>query len=425
MLKGPIKQRWLLGLLVASGQLVVLAIGAVLFAQWGEGAVRQIVREQATVRAREYVAQWAGVIDDLDLADMSEGSEGRRRVEAIIERAHLPNEGYLCIVDDADGSMICRPGWVAGEDDVVVATSPLRGLNMTLQVHQSDAAREAVLAPFMRRVRAIAALLIGVMVVFSVLVTGAIVRRYENRLASINADLEGKVERRSRSLIQSRGAVIRGLAMLAESRDQQTGMHLERIGRYVRILATELSRDDPEIDEKFINTLEETSALHDIGKVGVPDDVLKNTEHLTDEQRTIIEKHPFIGGDTLLAVKREWGDDPFLITACEICFAHHERWDGTGYPFGLTGDIIPLSARIVALADVYDALTTPRVYKPAMTHEEAATIIRDGAGTQFDPRIVEAFTRREAEFERVALELADEPARWRRPVGCVTEGRRR
>lgn len=396
-------------MLVAAGQLLVLVIGALIFAQWGERAVRQIVRDQAAIRAGDYLAQWAGVIEGLELEDASAGSEGWRQLNMIVGRAHLPNEGYLSIVNIADGSLVCRPDWATpGADDAVVAVEALGGMGMALQVHQSAAARDAAIEPLMRRVHLIAALFIAVMVIFSVLVTSAIVQRYENRLATINADLEGKIQRRSRALVQSRVAVIRGLATLAESRDQQTGMHLERIGHYVRILATTLSHDDPKIDENFINTLEETSALHDIGKVGVPDAVLKNTQHLTQEQRAIVEKHPFIGGDTLLAVKREWGDDPFLVTACEICFAHHERWDGSGYPFGLSGDLIPLSARIVALADVYDALTTARVYKPAMTHEQASKIIRDGAGTQFDPRIVDAFVRSEAEFARVARELADE-----------------
>src|SRR5262249_9773297 len=134
------------------------------------------------------------------------------------------------------------------------------------------------------------------------------------------------------------------------------------------------------------------------GKVGIPDSILLSPKKLTPEQRAIIQKHPLIGGDTLLAIRKVWGDDPFLVTACEIAFAHHEKWDGSGYPFGLAGENIPLAARIVALADVYDALTTKRVYKDAMSHEQARAVILAGEGSHFDPKVVEAFRRSDADF---------------------------
>jgi putative two-component system response regulator len=150
-----------------------------------------------------------------------------------------------------------------------------------------------------------------------------------------------------------------------------------------------------------VNTIVDASVLHDIGKVGIPDHVLRHPHALSAEQREVVKKHTLIGGDTLLAVKRRWGHDEFLVTACEIAFAHHERYDGAGYPFGLAGDVIPISARIVAVADVYDALTTSRVYRGALSHEEACAFIAAGSGTRFDPVVVEAFLEVQSRFAEV------------------------
>lgn len=227
------------------------------------------------------------------------------------------------------------------------------------------------------------------------LVTGctvfACVRGLGSRLDALRADHVSLTESRADLRLQSRSAVIQGLAKLAESRDDATGQHLDRIRQYVRILAEALREVHDEVDAEFVETVVETSALHDIGKVGVPDHVLLHPGELSDEQFEVIKRHTTIGGDTLLAVKRRWGDDPFLVTACEVVFAHHERYDGTGYPFGLAGDLIPLAARIVAVADVYDALTNRRVYKEALGHDAAAEMIESGRGTQFDPVIVDVF----------------------------------
>jgi HD-GYP domain-containing protein (c-di-GMP phosphodiesterase class II) len=221
----------------------------------------------------------------------------------------------------------------------------------------------------------------------------------------MTADLRGLVDRLAHEQASHRDAVIFALAKLAESRDDDTGKHLERICRFVEVIATELATTHPEIDENWIRTVTVTAALHDIGKVGIPDAVLCKPGRLTDEERQVIQKHTMIGGDTLLAIKQRWEEDAFLVTATEIAFAHHERWDGNGYPFGLAREDIALAARIVAVADVYDALTSQRVYKPAMTHEEASRIINDGAGSHFDPEIVEAYNAVEAEIRDVAAQL--------------------
>ncbi|HYD01991.1 MAG TPA: HD domain-containing phosphohydrolase [Phycisphaerales bacterium] len=215
-------------------------------------------------------------------------------------------------------------------------------------------------------------------------------------------DLKRHAEEMARTRSRSREAMIFALARLAESRDDDTGTHLERIGIYVELLATELTRRDPALDADWASTVRATAALHDIGKVGIPDAILKKPGRLTDDERRRMQAHTTIGGDTLIAVRREWSEDDFLRTAAEIALHHHEKWDGTGYPFGLAGEDISLSARIVAVADVYDALTSRRVYKPAMPHAEAARIITEGSGHHFDPRIVAAFIAVEAEFRVVS-----------------------
>jgi len=206
---------------------------------------------------------------------------------------------------------------------------------------------------------------------------------------------------------RSRRALVLGLARLAEARDQATGRHLERVRRYTRELGLALIDRHPEISEQFVALVAEASVLHDIGKVGIPDSLLQQPGSLTDEDRAAIRRHTFIGGDALLAMRSRFGEDPFLIAACEIIFAHHEWWDGSGYPFGLEGELIPISARIVAVADVYDALTSHRSYRDAGPHEGAREAILKGGGRQFDPMVVEAFLASEAKFEAIRRELGD------------------
>lgn len=203
-------------------------------------------------------------------------------------------------------------------------------------------------------------------------------------------------------LMRSRHALIFGLAKLAESRDDDTGRHLERISKFSEILAVQLAKTNPDIDEEWIHTISITAALHDIGKVGIPDAVLLKPGPLTDEERKIMQRHTYIGGDTLMEIKHRWQDDLFVVTSAQIALGHHERWDGGGYPYGLAGCDIPLASRLVALADVYDALTSKRVYKPAAPHEKVRDIIAGESGSHFDPTVVEAFLAVESEFGKVA-----------------------
>jgi putative two-component system response regulator len=208
--------------------------------------------------------------------------------------------------------------------------------------------------------------------------------------------------------LESRDLVIFSLAKLAEARDPETGAHLERIREYCRVLALHLSHSSKhrEIDGDFVQTLYMTSPLHDIGKVGIPDSILLKPGPLTREEFEIMKQHAVIGGTTLEAAAAAHPTAKYLQIARDIAFTHHEKFDGTGYPFGLSGEQIPLCGRIVALSDVYDALTSPRVYKPAFSHDVAKNIILEGKGKHFDPEIVEAFEANEERFIEIHAQLS-------------------
>ncbi len=209
--------------------------------------------------------------------------------------------------------------------------------------------------------------------------------------------------------LESRDLVIFCMAKLAESRDTDTGHHLERIRNYSRLVADHLSKTDKyrdEIDGDYVQLIYATSPLHDIGKVGIPDKVLLKPGKLTPEEFEIMKQHTVIGAETLDATARVRPDATFLKMARDIAWYHHEKFDGSGYPHGLAGEHIPLCARIVALPDVYDALTTKRVYKPAYTHEHAREIIVAGRGRHFDPDAVDAFLALESEFQALHRQLS-------------------
>jgi putative two-component system response regulator len=211
--------------------------------------------------------------------------------------------------------------------------------------------------------------------------------------------------------LETRDLMIFGMAKLAESRDSDTGSHLERVRAYCRVLAEHLMRQkafDGLVDAEFVRNIYLTSPLHDIGKVGIPDAILLKDGKLTPEQFTVMKMHVEIGRQTLDAALKEYPHVRFLEMARDIAWAHHERWNGTGYPRGLTGEAIPLAARIVALADVYDALRSQRVYKPALDHVKTREAIVTGAGKHFDPQIVAAFLAVEDQFESICQRLKDE-----------------
>ncbi len=216
------------------------------------------------------------------------------------------------------------------------------------------------------------------------------------------AELAVRVRAGERVLsLETRDVTIFALAKLAESRDSETGAHLERVRNYCRVLAQKMAlqpRYADELDGEFIGLLYATSPLHDIGKVGIPDCVLLKPGLLTDDEFKIMKTHAALGAETLKAALDQFPQAKFLKMARDIAATHHERWDGKGYPNGLKGEEIPLCGRIMALADVYDALSSKRVYKDAYSHEVARKIILEGRGTQFDPDVVSAFLACEDQF---------------------------
>ncbi|RLS56624.1 MAG: HD domain-containing protein [Planctomycetota bacterium] len=219
---------------------------------------------------------------------------------------------------------------------------------------------------------------------------------------------------KTQELIRTRDAVIFGLAKLAESRDPETGHHLERIAAYSTRLASAARRHPKFRDQvslAFIQAIGINSALHDIGKVGIPDGVLLKPERLTDDEILIMRQHPRIGADCIEQIQRRLGESKFLEQAREIAMYHHEQWDGSGYPYGLHGDEIPLSARIVMIADVYDALTSRRVYKDPYTHDVSVERISQAAGRHFDPDLVDVFMSIHPQFHEIArlMRAPDEP----------------
>ncbi|HAJ79928.1 MAG TPA: two-component system response regulator [Fibrobacteres bacterium] len=209
---------------------------------------------------------------------------------------------------------------------------------------------------------------------------------------------------------ESRDIVIFSMACLAEARDTDTGNHLERIRYYSKILAENIAEVDnlEQLTPIFIDNIFLTCPLHDIGKIGIPDFVLLKPGRLDDKEYKIMQKHTSIGFEALTTAIDKYPNAEYLKMSAEIAFCHHEKYDGSGYPRGIKGEEIPLSARIVALADVYDALVSKRVYKSAMPHDTARSIIISESGKHFDPIVVNAFLRCEQQFmeimERYAIQ---------------------
>ncbi|MCJ7600112.1 MAG: HD domain-containing protein, partial [Desulfobulbaceae bacterium] len=220
--------------------------------------------------------------------------------------------------------------------------------------------------------------------------------------------MEKKLLESYRLIDKSRTTAILALAKLAEFRDRDTGYHLERIREYSKILASELAKHPAYqhyITPEYIDDIYLSSILHDIGKVGIPDNILLKPEKLTPAEYEVMKCHSVYGGDALCESEKQTEDQSFLTIGKQIAYYHHERWDGSGYPSGLSGKDIPLSARIIALADAYDALTSRRCYKSAITHDQAKNIILKDSGNHFDPDLVDAFLARESEFQQARLNI--------------------
>ncbi|SEK17292.1 putative two-component system response regulator [Variovorax sp. OK605] len=229
-----------------------------------------------------------------------------------------------------------------------------------------------------------------------------------------NAYLEEEVSRRTREVVAVQDATITMMASLAETRDSETGNHIRRTQLYVKALAEHL-REHPRfahyLSPRQIETLYKSAPLHDIGKIGIPDRILLNPGRLTPEEFEVMKTHTTIGRDAIASAQASLGvTAEFLVCAKEIAYGHQEKWDGSGYPQGLSGDEIPISARLMAVADVYDALISRRVYKEGMPHERAVQIIHDGRGAHFDPDMVDAFLAIATRFRAIAEQHRDSEA---------------
>jgi len=243
---------------------------------------------------------------------------------------------------------------------------------------------------------------------------------YHDQLKRHNADLEERVNQRSRELSQVRLEVIWRLAKAAEFRDEETGNHVIRVASYSRVIGEKMG-----LDQDFIERLFVTAPLHDIGKIGISDSILLKPGKLSPDEWEIMKQHCVIGSKILSdeckntrmlrgPQRHRAGTfkDPLLEMASVIALTHHEKWNGQGYPQGLSGEAIPMEARIVSLADVYDALTSRRPYKPAFSHEKSMEILRDGVGNHFDPQVFEAFDTSQSEIRAIKRELSDRSPRY-------------
>lgn len=223
--------------------------------------------------------------------------------------------------------------------------------------------------------------------------------------------LEHLVSERTQEIERAKDAVVYSMGALAEARDKETGNHIIRTREYVRVLGNALSRRarySEVMTERAINLISRAAPLHDIGKVGVPDSVLQKQGVLNVDERRQMDQHVVYGRDAIISAENHIGATSFISVAKEIAYSHHEKWDGSGYPLGLAGEAIPLSARMMALADVYDALVSRRYYKPAMPHDEAKARIIEERGTHFDPELVDAFMECCDEFHEIAERYGDE-----------------
>lgn len=230
------------------------------------------------------------------------------------------------------------------------------------------------------------------------------------KVASLTNQMLDSLKSSREEIETTRDVAIISLSALAETRDNETGAHIRRTQEYVKALAQQMAINPEHADvltPEYINLLHKSAPLHDMGKVGIPDSVLLKPGKLTEEEFETMKRHPQIGADAIGIAEQQMGSSSFLRVAKEISLTHHEKWDGTGYPNKLSGNDIPVSGRLMALADVYDALISKRVYKPAFSHDKAKAIIVEGSGTHFDPEVVDAFLAVEFTFIEIAAQFKD------------------
>lgn len=237
-----------------------------------------------------------------------------------------------------------------------------------------------------------------------------LIKASQDFLRDKNDYLENEVLRRTKEIQALQDITINTMASLAETRDVETGNHIRRTQNYVKLIARKLQHHPKYalvLTDKNIELIYKSAPLHDIGKVGIPDHILlKPGKHLPDETE-IMRQHAVLGLNAIQSVERNLGPIEFLRFAKEIAHSHHEKWDGTGYPLGLVGEDIPVSARLMAIADVYDAMINPRIYKKAIPHDQVMATIKEGRSTHFDPDIVDAFVALEDEVIKIAKFFSD------------------
>jgi len=222
--------------------------------------------------------------------------------------------------------------------------------------------------------------------------------------------LQELVSERTRELKLTQEVTIEAMGALAEYRDPETGGHIRRTQNYVRALATQVSLNPKYasfLDDRAIELLYQSAPLHDIGKVGIRDEILLKPGKLSESEFEEMKRHAELGRDAINGLESRLGHNSFLRYAREIAETHQEKWDGSGYPYGLKEDEIPISGRLMAIADVYDALISKRVYKPPLPHSEAVRIVAEGKGSHFDPDMVDAFLEIQDQFRAIALEFFD------------------
>ncbi len=429
---------------VIAVQAVVLAVGWLLV----YGATHERVAAGVSETLLEYNRLVAAQVQDAigPLPERRDASDPAwRRAQRVVSDARLANGGFVCILDK-DGRPISHPQidspffvdtslderTFTHTDGAPLTLGMARGIGQaggvvdmgidgrhyvflrqdsatgsSVLVHQPVSGLSGAVASVTAGMLVRAALVGGLVVGVSAASLGVLLRRHTRAMRAWTAELERQVAVRTMDVRRSREAIVLALAKVTEYRDNETGRHVERIGETSRLLAQRLIGVCPEIDAAWVERLALASTLHDIGKVAVPDAVLRKPGPLTPEEAAQIRRHPTVGADTLIAVHRELEKDPLVAMAVEICLYHHERWDGTGYPVGLRGEEIPLSARIVAVADVFDALLSARAYKPPMPLDRAVGMIRAAAGAHFDPAVVDALLGCLPELCRVREANAD------------------
>jgi putative two-component system response regulator len=235
-------------------------------------------------------------------------------------------------------------------------------------------------------------------------------RRLQVELASHNVELEQRISEQVKAVTASQLGTIFALAKLTAARDDDTGHHVVRVSTFSKVLAEqmrEMRLHVAELTSAFVENLYQTAALHDIGKVGIPDAILLKPDKLTTAEFSEMQKHCALGANTLAELLKRHPDNQFLRMGVDVARSHHERWDGGGYPDGLAGTAIPLAARIVAVADFYDALTSKRCYRPGFSHGDTSRMIREGTGTHFDPDVVTAFETQEGQFQHIREQMQE------------------